>query len=94
MGGMKALNPSDGPLSGKLSGEGCLRGKISIAKEYGVYAGEYVVTPQAFKPQILETADRVLAGNIVVSGIPYLEVGNEADGVTAYIAKGVEDCGD
>lgn len=56
-------------------------------EEYEPYIGEYEITPRAFNSQMLDTANKVLGQNIVVTEIPYYETGNEANGVTSYIAK-------
>ena len=51
------------------------------------YTGEYQVTPKAFNSQTLDTANKVLDADIVVSEIPYYETANETGGVTSYIAR-------
>jgi hypothetical protein len=78
---------SESSLFGKLSCLGGLVGKLSVAKEYDVYSGEYKVVPKAFDEQTLRTANKLLGEDIVVSEVPYFEVGNNSNGVTAYIAK-------
>lgn len=57
------------------------------SEEYESYDGEYKITPKAFDSQILDTTNKVLDRNIVVTEVPYYETGNQANGVTSYIAK-------
>lgn len=57
------------------------------SEEYESYDGEYKVIPKAFDSQMLDTANKVLDRNVVITEVPYYETGNEANGVTAYIAK-------
>ena len=54
-------------------------------KEYPIYAGNYFVTPST-ESTTLKTADKVMERNVVVSEIPYFEVTNLANGITATIA--------
>lgn len=61
---------------------------IEKSEEYESYDGEYKITPKAFQSQMLDTENKVLDRNIVVTQVPYYEIGNEANGVTSYIAKG------
>ena len=57
------------------------------SEEYESYDGEYRITPKAFQSQMLDTENKVLDRNIVVTEVPYYETGNAANGVTSYIAK-------
>ena len=57
------------------------------SEEHESYDGEYRVTPKAFQSQMLDTENKVLDRNIVVTEVPYYETGNAANGVTSYIAK-------
>lgn len=57
------------------------------SEEYESYDGEYRITPKAFRSQMLDTENKVLDRNIVVTEVPYYETGNAANGVTSYIAK-------
>lgn len=77
-------------LSGNLSCENGLTGKVSIMKEYDLYEGEYNIIPKAFYAQTLPTAEKLLRDDIVVTEVPYFETSNNFDGVTVYIAKEVE----
>lgn len=100
MSGMQALDS----LSGKMSGQSILRGTLSsseslngaicVAKEYDAYSGDYKVIPKASGSQILNTANKVLKEDILVTEVPYWETSNESNGLTAYIAKEVDTNGD
>lgn len=93
MAGIQALDSLSGSISastslrGKLSESGALSGTVCVIQEYDAYAGNYEIVPQAFCAQTLETANKLLHNNIVVTEIPYFETGNDSDGTTAYIAK-------
>lgn len=78
---------TEATLSGKLSADGGLKGKLSIVKEYNSYSGDYSVVPRAFNAQTLETADKLLSKDIIVTEVPYFETSNTSKGVTVYIAK-------
>lgn len=76
-------------LSGSLSHISGLTGTISSFRGLETYSGDYEVIPQAFTPQTLETANKVLRQNIVVAAVPYHETSNEQNGLTVHIAKEV-----
>ena len=76
-------------LTGNVSCTGGLTGKMSITQEYDAYTGDYKVVPQAFNEQVLPTAHKVLAEDVVISKVPYWETSNVSNGTTAYIAKEV-----
>lgn len=80
-------------LSGKLSCNGGLVGKLSVAvrKEYEheTYTGSYEVVPDVLQAQVLPTANKTLSEDIVIKEIPYRETGNIAGGATVYIGKEV-----
>lgn len=80
---------ADCTLTGNVSCAGGLTGKISITQEYDAYTGNYKVVPQAFNEQVLPTAHKVLAEDVVVTKVPYWETSNVSNGMTAYIAKEV-----
>ena len=91
-------------LSGKLSVQGmlfgtvsteqkCLKGTLCVVKECESYDGKYNVIPKAFEQTTLNTANKLLHENVVISEVPYYETSNNADGVTVYIAKEVENDG-
>lgn len=52
------------------------------------YGGEYEVTPAANQNQTLETANKILTGDITVFKVPYYQTSNEY-GDTVYIASEV-----
>lgn len=62
-----------------------LRGNLSFSPPYGAYGGEYEVTP-GLEPQTLPTKGKFLSEDILVHGIPYSEVTNQANGLTVHIA--------
>lgn len=88
MSGIQALDS----LNGKMSGESVLRGTLSVCvtREYDTYSGDYKVVPKASGSQILNTANKVMKDDILVTEIPYWETSNESNGTTAYIAKEVD----
>ena len=52
------------------------------------YMGDLTVTPKAYLEQVLETAYKMMPGNVTVLEVPYFETHNES-GMTAYIANEV-----
>jgi len=56
-----------------------------VAVEMPTYDGEYEVTPAVDADQTLLTAQKLVDANIKVTKIPYFEVSNSANGVTATI---------
>lgn len=73
-------------LSGSLSSDGGLSGKISVSTEYDSYDEDYEVIPNAFNTQILHTANKVLRQDVTVEKVPYYETSNVQNGITVYIA--------
>ena len=63
-----------------------LSGNIVIPPEVPIpnYEGEYIVTPQPFNDEILETAGFRMAEDVTVLKIPYYQTSNET-GYTIYI---------
>lgn len=57
------------------------------SEEHESYDGTYKVIPKAFNSQTLDTANKVLERNIVVTEVPYYETENTSNGVTSYIAR-------
>lgn len=57
------------------------------SEDYEHYNGAYSVTPKAFQSQTLDTADKVLSSDIVISEVPFYQTTNESGSVTSYIAK-------
>lgn len=60
-------------------------GEIYRSGDYDYYAGEYVVTPQAWEETVLETEGLVLTDDVTVLRIPYFETSNLGGGKTAII---------
>ena len=95
MDGIKAVETLSGFISaectlvGNVSCAGGLTGKMSVVQEYDAYTGDYKVIPQAFNEQVLPTAHKVLAEDVVITKVPYWETSNISNGMTAYIAKEV-----
>lgn len=95
MSGIQMLDSLSGKISGQsvlrgtLSGSESMNGSICVTKEHDTYSGEYKVVPKAHDSQILNTANKVLKKDILVTEIPYWETSNESNGTTAYIAKEV-----
>lgn len=100
MGGIQALDSLSGKVSGKsilrgiLSGGESLNGSICVTTEYDTYSGDYKIVPKAHVSQILNTTNKVLKEDILVTEVPYWETCNESNGTTAYIAKEVDTNGD
>ena len=80
---------AESTLTGNVSCAGGLTGKMSITQEYDTYTGDYKVVPRAFNEQVLQTAHKVLAEDVVIAKVPYWKTSNTSDGITAYIAKEV-----
>lgn len=73
-------------LSGILSCEGGLSGKVSVHNNYERYDGNYEVIPNAFNDKKLPTANKLLTQDVVVKKVPYYETSNIQQGITVYIA--------
>jgi len=63
------------------------RVEVPVASE-DTYEGPYEVTPKT-EAQILSTAKKVMTDDVTVKGVPYYETGNDAGGLTVYIASEV-----
>ena len=50
------------------------------------YEGEYEVVPKVER-QILETEQKLMTEDLLIHGIPFYEVSNDAGGTTVYIGK-------
>lgn len=61
-----------------------LQGTVHILKDRETYEGIYNVIPSG-KKQTLYTVEKVMKENVVVEKIPYYEVSNDSDGITAII---------
>lgn len=57
------------------------------SEEHEQYVGSYEVMPKAFASQTLETQNKVLTDDIVISEVPYYETTNNTGGITSYIAR-------
>lgn len=75
---------SRGSLSGKINTSGRLTASISLNPYYDKYSGPYKVTP-AVDTQTMYTENKVMTSNVNIQAIPYYEVSNKFDGITAII---------
>lgn len=66
---------------------------VTIQGDAEPYTGEYEVTPKV-DAQTLPTAQKFMADDVTVFGIPYFETSNTSDGNTVYIGTEVEIYGD
>lgn len=57
-----------------------------VDKDYDAYLGEYEVVP-AIKQQQLDTKDKLMKKDVVISAIPFFETSNDEGGNTVYIGK-------
>ena len=72
-------------LVGKVySNTPVLTGKVSIITGYDEYEGAYEVTPKV-NSQMIETKDKLMYKDLIVSSIPYYEVSNSKGGTTIII---------
>lgn len=83
-----------GLLKGSVQSLPTLSGTVSVAvtavpSDQEPYTGEYEVTPDISGEQVLATANKYLAKDIVINPVPYSETTNASDGVTVYIGKEV-----
>lgn len=67
---------------------GTLVGEISKDATLSYYNGEYTVTPQAHKEQVLETKNKCMIDDLTVLRVPYFETSN-IYGNTVFIASEV-----
>ena len=58
-----------------------------VANEDDYYTGEYNVTPATYSRTVLETANKTMLDDVVVSKIPQYEVSNDSEGQTLIIGK-------
>lgn len=63
---------------------------VADPTEHDYYDGDYVVTPKAFDPTVLETYDKIMRDDVTVLEIPYYETSNLGGGYTVFIAGEVE----
>lgn len=83
-----------GLLKGSIQALPTLSGTVSVAvtavpSDQEPYTGEYEVTPDISSEQVLKTANKYLAKDIVINPVPYSETANVQDGITVYIGKEV-----
>lgn len=76
-------------VRGTLTGEApSMTGVIShVILHDDPYEGPYTVTPLAFDPTILPTADKVMLNDVTVTKVPFYKTTNITGGYTAYIAE-------
>lgn len=67
--------------------------RVTIQGDVDPYTGDYEVTPKV-DAQTLPTAQKFMADDVKVFGIPYFETSNASDGNTVYIGTEVEIYGD
>ena len=84
-----SLNTINASMHGTLSGQTDLSGALSTGLGGIPYVGEYEVTPRAWNEVILPTTNRVMSRDVTVFRVPYYEMHNENEGLTAYIANEV-----
>lgn len=76
-------------ISGSLSPIPTLSGNLSEVVNYTAYDGVYEITPKAKEDQTLETANKMMAKDLVVKKIPVYKVNNSSMGKTVYIGSEV-----
>lgn len=54
------------------------------------YEGEYIITPLANDPVVLDTKGHLMADDVVVKKVPKYQTSNTAGGTTVYIAGDIE----
>ena len=67
-----------------------LQGSVAtgkVAVDLPVYDGDYTVIPLAKTEQVLLTENKYMVSNVTVEKIPYAEVSNLANGITATIGE-------
>lgn len=63
--------------------------KVTVTGDVDPYEGEYVITPRV-EAQTMPTAQKYMAQDVQIEGIPFFETSNTSGGKTAYIGKEVE----
>ncbi|MBR5583702.1 MAG: hypothetical protein IKW21_04160 [Lachnospiraceae bacterium] len=58
--------------------------EIEVSKDVPFYEGSYSVIPSVLQ-QVLKTKKQMMAEDVVIEEIPYFEVTNTANGITATI---------
>ena len=59
----------------------------SVAEEY---KGEYIVTPDPYDQQVLNTAKKLMRDDVTIKKIPFFAVSNASGGDTVYIGSEIE----
>ena len=77
---------SVGTLKGTVKSVGGITGRIYVSAEYQneAYKGPYEVEPSS-EEQTLLTKDKHMAEDLIIRPIPYAEVTNTSQGITAMI---------
>ena len=90
-GSISGKSTLSGMFQGSILGKPDLSGTLSVAtgQVYDVYSGDHEVIPSVAEEQTLETANKLLSKDIVVTKVPYFETSNESNGKTIYIGKEV-----
>lgn len=65
------------PITGHLPNPGTLTGVFTIQYDKP-YDGEYTIVPSAYSDQVLNTRNKFLKQNIVVTEIPTYETSNDS----------------
>lgn len=84
MGDIKAIGSITGYISPMATLKGSLSG-VSTTPQHEIYTGTYNVSPKPFETQVLETSNKLLTDDIVVTEIPFHETTNPSNGLTVYI---------
>lgn len=84
MGDLKGIGSIAGRISPMATLKGSLSG-VSTTPQHEVYTENYNVTPKPFESQVLNTADKLLTEDVVISEIPVHETTNPSNGITVYI---------
>lgn len=75
-------------LYGELSSGKVIHGELVpggiVSEDYPPYTGDYIVTPSV-EEQKLGTRQKLLTKDLTIEKIPYSEVSNVANGITATI---------
>lgn len=65
-----------------------------VREDREIYSGDYQVIPDLTAAFVLETKDKLMAENILISAVPQCIILNDAGGETLMIGKGVLADGD
>ena len=86
VGTLKGTVKSAGTIKGTVKSVGGVTGRIYVSAEYQneAYTGPYEVEPSS-EEQILLTKEKNMAEDLIIRPIPYAEVTNTSQGITAMI---------